>query len=119
MRFAQNLAEKISASHPEILAMPKRFILAIALCCPLLASAADLDAGIAAYEKRDYATALREFRPLAEQGNAGALARGSPSGLPAGRCMAWVSAVSVARGDRPAQGIDNDLGCTVRPKRGG
>ncbi len=30
----------------------------------------NLDAGRAAYERQDYATALREFRPLAEQGDA-------------------------------------------------
>jgi hypothetical protein len=30
------------------------------------------DEGVAAYEVRDYATALREWRPLAEQGDAGA-----------------------------------------------
>ena len=31
--------------------------------------AADYDEGLAAYSKRDYATALREWTPLAEQGN--------------------------------------------------
>ena len=31
---------------------------------------AGLDEGVAAYDRRDYETALREFRPLAEQGNA-------------------------------------------------
>ena len=31
---------------------------------------ADLDDGVAAYESGDYATALKEFRPLAEQGHA-------------------------------------------------
>ena len=30
---------------------------------------ADLDDGVAAYESGDYATALKEFRPLAEQGH--------------------------------------------------
>ncbi len=30
------------------------------------------DEAVAAYQRGDYATALREFRPLAEQGNAGA-----------------------------------------------
>ena len=34
------------------------------------ASAQDFDEGLAAYERKDYATALREWRPLAEQGNA-------------------------------------------------
>ena len=31
---------------------------------------AGLDEGVAAYDRGDYAAALREFRPLAEQGNA-------------------------------------------------
>ncbi len=31
---------------------------------------AGLDEGVAAYQRGDYATALREWRPLAEQGNA-------------------------------------------------
>jgi len=35
-------------------------------------SGADFDKGVAAYESGDYATALREFRPLAEQGHANA-----------------------------------------------
>jgi len=30
---------------------------------------ADLQAGLAAYERGDYDTALKEFRPLAEQGS--------------------------------------------------
>ncbi len=33
---------------------------------------AGFDEGVAAYNRGDYATALREWRPLAEQGNAGA-----------------------------------------------
>ena len=32
---------------------------------------ADFQAGLAAYDQGDYATALRELRPLAERGNAG------------------------------------------------
>ena len=37
-----------------------------------VSSAADFNTGLDAYMLDDYATALREFRPLAEQGNAGA-----------------------------------------------
>ena len=37
-----------------------------------LSANADLERGLAAYEKGDYATALREWEPLAEQGNASA-----------------------------------------------
>jgi hypothetical protein len=33
---------------------------------------ADFNAGVAAYKQADYATALREWRPLAEQGDASA-----------------------------------------------
>ena len=42
------------------------------LCVGLVAStqAADLEIGLEAYERGDYEAALREFRPLAEQGNA-------------------------------------------------
>ena len=36
-------------------------------------SAADIDAGMEAYERSDFAAALREFRPLAEQGHASSL----------------------------------------------
>jgi len=44
-------------------------ILFLALCLPALA---DLAAGQRAYFSRDYATALKEFPPLARQGNADA-----------------------------------------------
>ncbi len=33
---------------------------------------ADFQAGVEAYDRGDYATALTEFRPLAQQGHAGA-----------------------------------------------
>ncbi len=45
-------------------------VLALALSAPVLA--ADLETGGAAYDRGDYATALEEWRPLAEQGDAGA-----------------------------------------------
>ncbi len=51
-----------------------RHILATLAVVALLFSAgsawADYDDALAAYERGDYATALQEFRPLAEQGNA-------------------------------------------------
>ena len=49
-------------------------ILAALLLLTLAAPAwgQDFDKGMQAYEQRDYATALRELRPLAEQGHAGA-----------------------------------------------
>jgi len=37
-----------------------------------IAASADLDTGMAAYEKGDYATARREFTALADQGDAAA-----------------------------------------------
>ena len=36
------------------------------------AVSADFQKGVDAYDRRDYATALREWKPLAEQGNADA-----------------------------------------------
>ena len=45
-------------------------VLALALSAPVLA--ADLEAGLEAYDRGDYATALEEWRPLAEQGDADA-----------------------------------------------
>jgi TPR repeat protein len=45
-------------------------ILAVALALPVAAQ--DFDKGWEAYKRRDYETALREWRPLAEQGSAAA-----------------------------------------------
>ena len=45
----------------------KRLILVLTLVW-LLVVVADYDAGLAAYERDDYATALEEWRPLAQQG---------------------------------------------------
>ena len=53
--------------------MTQLFILPVLLITLLLgtpASAADFRKGLDAYIKNDYATALREWRPLAEQGDA-------------------------------------------------
>ena len=47
-------------------------VLALALSAPVLA--ADYQAGLEAFQRDDYATALKELRPLAEQGNAEAQA---------------------------------------------
>ncbi len=51
----------------------KHIILAASLVALLVAilsapALADFQAGLDAYKRKDYATALREFRPLAEQG---------------------------------------------------
>ena len=47
----------------------KKLTLAILLGCVGASLGGDLDKGFAAYESGDYATALSEFRPLAEQGH--------------------------------------------------
>ena len=49
----------------------KRAALGVALIIALTGpTQADFDAGMAAFERGDYATALQEWRPLAEQGHA-------------------------------------------------
>ena len=52
----------------------KKFLSAVAIVVALhgTAQAQDYSKGVAAYEDGDYATALQEWRPLAEQGDAGA-----------------------------------------------
>ena len=52
--------------HPLI----RRYLILALLLASIGISYADYDAGLAAYERQDYATALREFKPLAEQGDA-------------------------------------------------
>ncbi len=47
-------------------------VLVLALALSAHALAADLEVGNEAYDRGDYVTALREWRPLAEQGDAGA-----------------------------------------------
>ncbi len=54
----------------------KRIALAMALLVSLTAPAwAGFDEGLAAYERGDFETALREWEPLAEQGDAQAQTR--------------------------------------------
>ena len=50
-----------------LLALPVRAEITLGLTVPAWAG---FDEGLAAYERGDYATALREWRPLAEQGHA-------------------------------------------------
>ena len=47
-------------------------LLAILLAYSANAYSADFQAGLDAYKSGDYATALKEWRPLAEQGDASA-----------------------------------------------
>ncbi len=53
-------------------ALPTVVVLVLALALPAPLLAADFQAGLEAYKRGDYATALIEFRPLAEQGMADA-----------------------------------------------
>src|SRR6266566_10164815 len=62
---------------------------------------ADLEAGRRAYDQGDYATALKEMRPLAEQGNAEAQAllgimynRGRGVPFDVGQAMKWYKAAA-------------------------
>jgi TPR repeat protein len=56
--------------------MKRAILLAVLLCSlSLTAGAQDFKKGADAYKRGDYATALREWRPLAEQGDADAQAR--------------------------------------------
>jgi uncharacterized protein len=54
--------------------MPFRFTITIVLSifCLSTPAQADFQEGMNAYKRDDYATALREWRPLAEQGDADA-----------------------------------------------
>ena len=80
--------------------------LLIALIRPLAAQ--DMQAGYEAYVRGDYAAALKHFRPLAEQGYAGAqaplgLMYATGQGLPKDNVMAfvWLTA-AVQNGDQTA-----------------
>ena len=83
---------------------------------------ADGQAGVDAYKRDDYATALREWRPLAEQGDAGAqfylgtlyaFGRGVPQDYAMAR--QWYGKAA-AQGDVRAQ---NNLGTLYRDGQGG
>ena len=56
-------------SHGSVRFSLALLLLIIALAVPTWA---DYEAGLHAYQRADYETALREWRPLAEQGHAGA-----------------------------------------------
>ena len=55
----------------RFLAAMTLLVLAIAMAQPVSAQSfkPDFKAGIAAWKQKDYATALKRFRPLSEQGN--------------------------------------------------
>jgi len=52
--------------------MRSTFLAAVLALMPLAALGQDFDAGLAAFERGDYAVAFNEWRPLAEQGYVGA-----------------------------------------------
>jgi TPR repeat protein len=56
-------------------ARPRTAALALLLALAVSPVRAGYDEGLAAYQKRDWATAIREFKPLAAQGNSAAQAR--------------------------------------------
>ena len=110
----------------------KRLVLTFAILIGLAAPAwAGLVEGVAAYNRGDYATALREFRPLAEQGDAGAQTslgniyfRGEGVPPDHNQAVRWY-AKAAAQGDADAQhnlglmyvhgeGVPQDYGEAVR-----
>ena len=60
----------MSNNRPMSLRFTVTFVLSIV--CLAASACANYKAGLGAYERGDYATALREWRPLAEHGDAGA-----------------------------------------------
>lgn len=46
-----------------------RVLLVLALACSPLTALADFQASVDAFKRGDYTEAVRQFRPLAEQGN--------------------------------------------------
>ena len=78
---------------------------------PAIGTAQDLDAGLTAFDAGDYATALQEWRPLAEQGDATAhvnlgLMYDNGKGVPQDytEALRWYR-MSAERGDANAQYI--------------
>lgn len=76
MSFGLGIALATSTGRQERWESPgvamRRIVSALLLLAASSSVAADFAAEVEAYERGDYATALREFRPLAEQGNAAA-----------------------------------------------
>ncbi len=84
-------------------------VLALALAAPVLA--ADLEAGKEAYDRGDYATALNEWLPLAEQGNAVAQSSvaviyAAGKGVPPDYVLAHMWLNLAAAGFPPGEGRD-------------
>jgi uncharacterized protein len=65
-------AADMAPPHRTCKAAVAALMLAVSFASSVAAGALELEDGVAAYEKGDYATALRLLRPLADQGDAGA-----------------------------------------------
>lgn len=62
-------------SHWNMAVLLRRLVIPLVLCLPLPAVCDDFDEGLAAYLKRDYATALVKLTRVALKGNAAAQER--------------------------------------------
>ena len=98
-----------------------RTMLMVFLCAASSAALADLHSASLAYEKKDYTTALNEFRALAELGQPQAqhylaimYARGEGAPLSNTNAHAWAS-LAVQRGETRAQAIINVLEPQLTP----
>ena len=68
MRRTHLQLERSTGAGKRLMPAAVALLIVVTACqaCP------DFMAGVVAYERGDYATALTEFRPLAQQGHAGA-----------------------------------------------
>jgi uncharacterized protein len=57
-------------SNDRLIVLLFPFALVLSIVCLVVPACADFQAGMDAYNREDFATALREWRPLAEQGDA-------------------------------------------------
>ena len=80
----------------------RRIVSALLLLAASSSVAADFAAGVEAYGRGDYSTALREFRPLAEQGDAAAQVKLGVMPCSATTPGRWTGCPAGAR--RPRQG---------------
>ena len=72
------MARRNSTASPQAgrICVMKRLIAAVVMICAIAApAAADLEGGLAAYERGDYAAAFDLLTPLAQAGNADAQVR--------------------------------------------
>jgi uncharacterized protein len=60
----------VHMSHNRLLALRFSVVLVLSIVCLVMPAWADLKAGMDAHHRGDYATAMREWQPLADQGQA-------------------------------------------------